>query len=667
MKLAALLCPHADVGVGPSGFIAVTGEPWLELKVAQGVPAGRWIRLSYRASYLDHLVRPLIRFETETGVEWDTMCAPLFGEASWIGRAPEKTTRILISPVDQPGPFGFEIVDFTTVSRFWLIWRALRNDFKTYLMALGARFINARQECRQALRFARGGIEMAKYARWRMSHYRRFDPAGLDAPRHPLNRLPHVRIILPELAQSLTRHAALFASLRASAFENWSIRLLQPVDAGAFECLGLGSHIAVLPESGDVTDGLSAGDIVARLDPSVAMADYALPVLLETAARAASAECLYADENWLDADGRSTRPVLKPDWSPQFEAAGGYLGHLVFWRVDKIRRVLSETTACFETAHWRHCALQNATGVQVHHIRRVLATCPADLASKVPADAAKIAASHSGADVSVIIPTKDQLPLLKECLRGLRFETSHPILEILIVDNGSGPDVQMFYACLADDPRIKIIHMPGRFNFSAMCNAAGAAARGGCLVFLNNDMSVVKSGWLGPLVVNAMRPDIGAVGARLLFPGGRVQHAGVVVGMGGYADHVSHGAAADYIGYLGRMGVPHEVSAVTGACLAVEGRKFRAVGGFDADRYPVELNDIDLCLRLAAAGWRSLMCPEAVLIHHQSATRGFSFRPFQRYGLERGHFRKTWMSAIRDDPYFHPALSLFCPEPSLDG
>jgi len=209
--------------------------------------------------------------------------------------------------------------------------------------------------------------------------------------------------------------------------------------------------------------------------------------------------------------------------------------------------------------------------------------------------------------------------------------------------------------------------MPGRFNFSAMCNAGAASARGECLVFLNNDMSVVTPGWLGPLVAEAMRPGIGAVGARLLFPDGSIQHAGVAVGMGGYADHVSHGQVGDYAGYLGRLGVAHEVGAVTGACIAVEAGKFKAVNGFDAERFPVELSDIDLCLRLAAAGWKSLMRPDSVLIHHQSATRGFSFRPFDRYGLERGHFRTRWRDMIRDDPFFHPALSLFSTEPALDG
>jgi GT2 family glycosyltransferase len=278
-----------------------------------------------------------------------------------------------------------------------------------------------------------------------------------------------------------------------------------------------------------------------------------------------------------------------------------------------------------------------------------------------------ISLAAASPSVSIIIPTKNQLPLLKACLNGLRFETGYPIIEILIVDNGSDASVQAYYATLRDDPRIRIMPMPGRFNFSTMCNAAAAQAKGECLVFLNNDMSVVSPDWLGVLAALVMRPDVGAAGARLLFPDGALQHAGVVVGMGGYADHVSHGAPGDHVGYLGRLGVVHEVSAVTGACIAIEARKFHAVEGFDAERFPVELNDIDLCLRLARAGWRTIMSPQSVLIHHQSATRGFSFRPFERYGLERGHFRNLWADVIRDDPFFHPALSLFSPEPALDG
>src|SRR6185369_14827158 len=142
------------------------------------------------------------------------------------------------------------------------------------------------------------------------------------------------------------------------------------------------------------------------------------------------------------------------------------------------------------------------------------------------------------------------------------------------------------------------------------------------------------------------------------FPSRTVQHGGHVIGLGGYSAHVEVGQEADSPGFLGRLVVPHEVSAVTAACLAVEKTKFESVGGFDAKSFPVELGDVDFCLRLESKGWKSIFVPDAVLIHHESATRGRTYNRDPRYAGEQVHFASRWKDRIRDDPYFHPALSL---------
>ena len=153
--------------------------------------------------------------------------------------------------------------------------------------------------------------------------------------------------------------------------------------------------------------------------------------------------------------------------------------------------------------------------------------------------------------------------------------------------------------------------------------------------------------------------------AKLLFPNGRLQHAGVVLGFGGIAGHVYRRLPQDYRGYLDQLTVPHEVAAVTGACMAVERSKFEAVGGFDAEHLPVDLNDIDLCLRIAERGWTNLWTSEATLIYHQSATRGIDPDPFELYRKERAYFVERWAHMIRDDPYFHPGLSLHAHDVAL--
>ena len=216
------------------------------------------------------------------------------------------------------------------------------------------------------------------------------------------------------------------------------------------------------------------------------------------------------------------------------------------------------------------------------------------------------------------------------------------------------------HAALARDADVLLIEYPGPFNFSAMCNEAAAAARGDVLVFLNDDMEVLSDDWLERLVAHARDGATGAVGARLTYPDGRLQHIGVLVGMGESAGHFGALAAGDDPGWAGRNLAVHEVSAVTGACLAIAREKFEAVGGFDAEHLPIELSDIDLCLKLNARGWQTIVDPFVHLMHEESVSRGgATLRRLDVYGGERAVFAERWRHVLRDDPTFHPGLSLY--------
>jgi GT2 family glycosyltransferase len=217
------------------------------------------------------------------------------------------------------------------------------------------------------------------------------------------------------------------------------------------------------------------------------------------------------------------------------------------------------------------------------------------------------------------------------------------------------------------DRPTRILPLPGPFNFSRLCNEAAAAAQGKVLAFLNNDTVATESDWLARLSTWAMHAECGAVGPKLVYPSGRVQHGGIVIGLGGYAAHIESGAPNGEPGYGGRLDVTHEVSAVTGACLVVEKAKFDAVGGFDVGQFPVELGDVDLCLRLASRGWKSVLVPEVSLVHRESASRGRATDRLARYAWEHAHFTARWQSRMRDDPYYHPALSLTSLRTRLDG
>lgn len=261
--------------------------------------------------------------------------------------------------------------------------------------------------------------------------------------------------------------------------------------------------------------------------------------------------------------------------------------------------------------------------------------------------------------VSVIIPTRDRVDLLRPCIEGLLHRTDYQDLEILIVDNGSIlPETFDYFRLLGADGRIRVLPMEGPFNFSRLNNAAARAATGSMLLLLNNDISMLEPDWLLRMVAEASRPDIGAVGAKLLYPSGLVQHGGVVLGLKGLAGHAHQFFPGGHRGYLHRLVVTHRVAAVTAACLAVQKEKYWQVGGLDEANFAVALNDVDFCLKLDAAGYRNLMVPAAVLTHHESATRASdrASGEKQRWMGEVAAFRSRWPGWLDSDPFYHPLL-----------
>jgi GT2 family glycosyltransferase len=261
--------------------------------------------------------------------------------------------------------------------------------------------------------------------------------------------------------------------------------------------------------------------------------------------------------------------------------------------------------------------------------------------------------------VSLIIPTRDGADVLATCIRSIRSLTRYPDYEILIVDNGSVQDeTKRLFAELRADPAIRILPYPQPFNFSAINNFAARQARGTVLALVNNDIEVAHGEWLDEMVALAMRRETGCVGAMLTYPDGRIQHAGIVVGLGGVAGHGHRFAAADDPGYLGRLRAVHEVSAVTAACLVIRRDVFDAVGGLD-ETLTVAFNDVDFCLKVRAAGYRNLWTPFAKLVHHESASRGRDLTPAKakRFVAEYAAMQRRWGAALLNDPYYSPHLT----------
>lgn len=612
---------------------ATSDEPWLKFADIGAFPRGGFVEIAYRASIFDDPVRPILRFRLSDGAEIDRFLpGPVAGAAIWVGRVPRLTTEVWISPTRHRGRFDFVIEQARRRHGLALWLQALARSPRYALSAAFYGLPGFVAEYDMNLDWALGFTPLAQFATWRERRARRLDPTGIDAPRSDWTNAPRVHVIVAGEGKQ-----ASLQSLDAQLYPLW--RLHGPTE---------------LPAAANDTDlvfVLRAGD---RLEP------HAFACAVEHAARHPTQDIFYADEIDRNEEGALV-PALKPDWSPLLQAARPYMGRAVFARVAFLRKQGMASVGNLSEAIGSPEAFPASA---IGHLRRMLLTRDAEDEEPSPVGPSEPRWAWPEADTpsaSIIIPSKDRGDLLGRCVSSILATTGRPAYEIIIVDNGSqAPATRALLARLAEEARVEVLSQPGAFNFAALCNSGAALASSPILVFLNDDTAIRSADWLSRLSLAAGRPDIGAVGAKLLYADGRVQHAGVSLGIGETAGHFGSGLAEAEAGWVGRHVVRHEVAAVTGACLAVERRKFEAVGGFDSHNLPIELNDVDLCLRLRERGWKTVCLADVSLLHEESASRGGAkFRLLKVHQKERAYFVGRWRGILRDDPFFHPGFSLF--------
>jgi GT2 family glycosyltransferase len=426
----------------------------------------------------------------------------------------------------------------------------------------------------------------------------------------------------------------------------------------------------------------ATGDFIVPLRVGDVLSEAALFRFAE-ALQSKNARILYGDQDEFDHRGSRTRPWFKPSWNEELFLAQDYLFCAVAIERDLAQQVCRQAHQCEiadlllattslvpdKIVHVPHIVCHVGSRSGVNEERRV-----ASVGRHLEARGATSTTGAFGTVkvtwplpaelplVSIIVPTKDKLSLLRPCIDGVLERTEYPQFEILIVDNGSVERVTADYlAQIACDPRVTVLQYPEAYNFSAINNFAVRHARGSFLCLLNNDTEVVEPGWLTEMMRYAVRPEIGAVGAKLLYDDGSIQHAGVVVGIGEAAGHAHRFLPADEPGYFKMPHVAHFVTAVTAACLVVAKDKFETVGGLDQDKFAVAFNDVDLCLKLQAAGWRNAYVPHAVLLHHESRSRGNDMSPLNidRYRSELDTLQRRWGTKTYEDPLHNPNLDRY--------
>lgn len=428
-------------------------------------------------------------------------------------------------------------------------------------------------------------------------------------------------------------------SIRGQLYREWEVCLVDdastaPHVARALSACGDDPRVRIVRRSSREGSARFEGRTMARgeflgfLDAGDVLAESALFEIAAEIDACPGVEIVYSDEDELNEQGERCRPRFKTGWNPDLLLEQEYLGQLAMYRREF-----------------------SVMASEIRHIPAML--CHRGLSKSGGVTAAR-PSFQERPKVSVIIPTRDRAELLERCVEGLLHRTDYPDVEVLVVDNDSRePQTRAVF----EKYKLGVVPFPGSFNWSAMNNAGAKAASGDVLLFLNNDTDVIKAGWLNELAAHAMRPEVGAVGAKLLFADDTVQHAGIWLGPGGKVRHFLRLSKREDPGYLGQLTFLRDLSAVTGACMAVRRTVFDEVGGFD-ESFPVSYSDIDLCLKLRQRGYRIVWTPHAELLHLESASRGSGEWRWSKEEAEHKRFVARWERELNEDPFFNPNLDL---------
>jgi len=462
-----------------------------------------------------------------------------------------------------------------------------------------------------------------------------------------------------------------------------------------------GGHISAASNS---ALSLATGDFVALLDHDDVLSEHALYHVAAALQKNPDAKLIYSDEDKIDEDGIRHDPYFKPDWNLSLFRSHNLITHLGVYQKNLLLQIGGFREG-FEGAQDYDLALrfiEHLNPDQIVHIPKILyhwRVHPESTASSSEAKPyamlngekalndhlsrsktlgratlighgfrVKYAIPKPNPQVSLIIATRDCYDLLRQLVLSIINKTKYDNYEIIIVDNGSSePKALEFLKDITLNSQVRVVRDDDDFNFSRLNNFGVANSKGEIVVLMNNDMEVIDEDWLTEMVSIAIQPGIGAVGAKLLYPDSRVQHGGVILGIGGWAGHSHKGFKNNCHGYCGRLSLVSEFSAVTGACLAVKKDLYIELGGLDEKNLAVACNDVDFCLRLRERGLRNVWTPFAELFHHESVSRGYEDSPekIARFALERAFMNKRWGRQLLVDPAYNPNLTLEAEDFSL--
>jgi len=545
------------------------------------------------------------------------------------------------------------------------------------------------------------------YHRW-IRDFESREPREIELRLSLLKHRPRISLIVPVYKTQPVILEKAISSVLTQSYADWELCLVDDCSQSPELTAILERHaasdrrikVAALPVNGGISAAsnealtMATGDFIGLLDHDDELAPDALLYVAEALNREPDTDMIYSDEDHIDDGGMRSDPFFKPDWSPDLLLGENYVCHFLVLRTSLCRE-LGGFRSEMDLSQDSDIALRASVKARrIVHIPRVLYhwrtnVYTGDRASDAQRERALVTSRRAveehlksqGVDatvepgavasrwrvryaipgdpaVRILVPCGGNVDLLKRCLGPLVEKTRYRNFQISVIDNSRGHAVADWVRKFSHRGHtLSYVDYRNRpFNFSAMNNTAAREVHEPFLLFLNDDISIIQGDWLTAMMELGARPEVGAVGAKLLYPDNTIQHAGVVVGIFGTCGHGFKGAfAADRI-YFDFPHLIRNVSAVTGACMLVPAEKFRACGGFDEEAFPVSYNDIDLCLKLGEKGYRILYTPHAQLYHHEAASKRSPDKDPRP--AETMIFKSRWQRVIEHDPFYSPNLAL---------
>lgn len=568
----------------------------------------------------------------------------------------------------------------------------------------------------QIVRLLARRADVSDYESWTHRHG---DPGDdeLSAMRDFLNQFPRrplISVLMPVYNTPGRWLRRAIESVRAQVYPHWELCIADDCSPDPavrkllehYQRRDSRIKISFRDENGHICESsnsalaLCQGEFTALLDHDDELAPHALYHVAWELAKNPAANIIFSDEDKLDTDNVRAGPYFKPGWNYDLLLSQNCVSHLGAFRTQLMLDIGGFRRGLEGSQDWDLTlrALARIGFQGVHHIPRVLykwRTLETSTASSMEAKPyaavagrravsehlesahprAKLEDLANGAwrviwplpetlpRASIIIPTRNRPELLRVALDSLLKNTDYPDFEIVMVDHDSDDSdaLDFLQQLAANESRVSHVKINGEFNWSAMNNLGVKHSSGEVLVFLNNDICITEKGWLTEMVRQALRPDVGAVGACLLYPNGTIQHAGVVLRMNGVAGHVFRHSPVDAASIGGPPFHAREVTAVTGACMAVRRENIERAGGFDEKELPISYNDIDFCLRLRSLGLRNIYTPHARLVHFESSTRGALEESSSRKSAATDEARVImlrWPHEFEQDAFYNSNLSL---------